>query len=93
MTGSSLRYFVNYYAPGEDALEVDLVTDGIPAVMDLGLGAADNGTWSAAAPVPVGCRSYHFEARDSAGRVWRYPGEGEFKTFGAGGCGEDYEGP
>ena len=93
MTGTTLTYFANYHAPGDTAQGVDLMLGGSPVAMSLDLGTADNGTWSVTAAVASSCQSYYFTAVDSAGLVWRYPGEGEFRTYGIGTCTQDYQGP
>jgi hypothetical protein len=54
------------------------------------MGTDTNGHWSLAQTMGTACRSYHFEAVDSAGNVWRYPASGELRTYGEGNCTEDY---
>lgn len=91
MTGTTLRYFANYYSPGDIAQGVELVLDGTLVPMNLDLGGGDNGTWSVTAATASSCQSYYFEGTDSIGQVWRYPGEGKFRTYGIGTCAEDYQ--
>jgi hypothetical protein len=93
MTGTTLRYFANYYASADTAQGVDLVLDGTPVEMGLDLGTLDAGTWTVTAATASSCQSYYFEGTDSVGQIWRYPGEGEFRTFGIGTCTEDYLAP
>ncbi len=93
MTGTTLTYFANYYAPADSAQGVDLILEGTPAAMGLDMGTLDAGTWSVTAATASSCQSYYFEGTDSVGQVWRYPGEGEFRTYGIGSCTEDYQAP
>lgn len=93
MTGTTLRFFANYYAPGDNAREVDLILEGVPVAMDLDLGTQDAGTWSVTTATAAACQSYYFEAVDPAGQVWRYPEEGELRTYGVGACDQDYQAP
>jgi hypothetical protein len=93
MTGAALRYFVNYYAPGDVVQSVDLILDGTPIAMDLDLGSMEAGTWSVTAPAASGCQSYYFEGTGSLDQTWRYPEEGQLRTYGIGSCTEDYQEP
>jgi len=92
MIGNTLRYFANYYAPGDPAQGLDLILDGVPVTMGLDMGTLDAGTWSVPTAVASSCQSYYFEGTDSVGQVWRYPGAGEFRTYGIGTCVQDYQG-
>ena len=93
ITGTFLRFFANYYSPGDEARGVVLILDGTPIAMSLDLGTTDAGTWSVTAATNSSCQSYYFEATDSDSQVWRYPAEGSYRTFGIGGCTEDYVEP
>jgi len=93
MIGSELYFLVNYYAPGDAALNVSLILDGVPTSMTRDLGADDAGTWSITASIPTTCIPYHFIISDASGQPWRYPGEGEFTTYGIAGCTQDYQVP
>jgi hypothetical protein len=87
----SVGFLANFYDAGNVAPQsVSVVINGTSTPMTVYLGAAARGTYRATSPTTTGCRSYHFEARDSAGTLWRYPTRGELRTFGEAGCVEDY---
>jgi uncharacterized protein YkwD len=84
-----LTFWLNYYAPAAPQA-VRLVINGSPTTMMLAIGSAQSGLYIATAAADSVCRSYHFEAVDSSGQGWRYPGTGEFRTYGINSCTEDY---
>ncbi len=91
LVDGALMFYLNYDAPSGDppqSVAVDLGGTMIPMDLELGVGAS--GTFATVAATPSGCRSYHFEAIDASGELWRYPGSGELRTYGVGGCSEDY---
>lgn len=83
------NFWLNYYDSAAPQ-EVWLVIGGSPTAMTLAIGTAQSGLYTTTAATDSVCRSYHFEAVDSSGTLWRYPGTGEFRTYGINGCTEDY---
>lgn len=69
---------------------VYLVLDGVRHTLPLDLGATTRGMYAIKMPETAGCRSYYMLLVDDAGAIWRYPGRGSFRTYGEGGCTEDY---
>ena len=86
---SQLTFWLNYYAAAAPQ-EVRLVINGSSVSMTLAIGSAQSGLYTATAGADSVCQSYHFEAVDSSGQGWRYPGTGEFRTYGINSCTEDY---
>lgn len=87
----AITFYLNYYDDvGSAPLEVMVVLDGQPQVLELGLGAAGAGTYQAILPSTDGCRDYYFLVTDGTGKRYRYPGAGVFNTYGEGGCASDY---
>jgi len=84
-----LTFWLNYYETGAPH-EVRIVINGSPATMTLAIGSDQSGLYTATATTGSECESYHFEAVDSYGQGWRYPGTGEFQTYGINGCAKDY---
>ena len=82
--------FVANVSAGAAVQSVSVVVDGVSSAMALELGTASRGTWFVSMGRAAGCRSYHFEAVDGAGVLWRYPAQGEFRTREEGGCAEEY---
>ncbi|MGB5217272.1 MAG: carboxypeptidase regulatory-like domain-containing protein [Smithella sp.] len=82
-------FWLNYYAAAAPQ-EVRLVINGSTITMTLAIGSAQSGLYSVTAGADSVCQSYHFEAVDSSGQGWRYPGTGEFRTYGINSCTEDY---
>jgi uncharacterized protein YkwD len=90
-TGGGVSFLMNYYdAANATPQSVNVVIDGASTPMSIYLGAAARGTYRLLSPTTTGCRSYHFEARDLAGMLYRYPARGELRTFGEGDCNADY---
>jgi hypothetical protein len=87
--GSEVVFLANWSDAGPPR-SVVVVLDGVSSPMGLDLGSATRGTWSARTARGSACRSYHLEAVDAAGTSWRYPGTGELRTSGEGGCAEDW---
>ena len=88
---SILNFFLNYHDPsGQPPQNVRLVLENTVFPMILDLGVASAGTYVVSLMDFTGCRSYHFEALSDDGQAWRYPGAGELRTYGTGGCLEDY---
>jgi hypothetical protein len=85
----SLQFWLNYYGTGAPE-EIRLVIDGSPSDMELAAGFEASGLYTTTIPATTGCQSYYFEAIDSQGKGWRYPGHGALRTFGIGGCADDY---
>jgi hypothetical protein len=82
--------FLANYVDASAPRSVTLVLDGADTGLAIELGVPGRGTWSATLPSAGACRSYHFVAVDAAGTAWRYPSEGELRTFGEGSCSEDW---
>jgi hypothetical protein len=89
--GTSINFLVTYYSSTNVAPQsANIVLAGTSVPLSLHLGTAARGTYRLSTPAGAACRSYHFEIRDSAGTLWRYPASGELRTFGEGSCAEDY---
>jgi hypothetical protein len=88
--GSEIVFLANW-AGSAAPRSVSVVLDGAASALALDLGTASRGTWSARMARASACRSYHLAALDAAGNSWRYPAVGEFRTFGEGGCAEDWQ--
>ena len=86
---AQLTFWLNYYAAAAPQ-EVRLVINGSSIAMTLAIGSAQSGLYTTTAGADSVCQSYHFEAVDSSGQGWRYPGTGEFRTYGINSCTEDY---
>ena len=86
---SKLTFWLNYYDTGAPR-EVRIVINGSPATMTLAIGSYQSGLYTATVTTGSECESYHFEAVDSYGQGWRYPGTGEFQTYGINSCAKDY---
>jgi hypothetical protein len=86
---NQLNFWLNYYDTAAPQA-VRLVINGSSYNMTLAIGSAQSGLYTAIAGADSVCESYHFEAVDSSGRAWRYPGTGEFRTYGINSCTEDY---
>lgn len=84
-----LQYWLNYYAASAPS-SVRIVIDGSATNMPLSIGTDNSGLYTLSTTLGTGCQSYHFEAIDGQGKGWRYPGVGELRTYGVGGCAEDY---
>ncbi len=84
-----ITFLANYHDTAPPRL-VTVVLDGTSTPLSLDLGAAASGSWAGTVPTPSGCHAYHFEAVDGAGNGWRYPASGDLRTYGAGGCTEDW---
>ncbi len=90
-SAGGVAFLANFYDAANLAPQsVSVVVNGATIPMTVHLGAAARGTYRATSALTGACRSYHFEARDSAGTLWRYPVRGELRTFGEGTCAEDY---
>jgi hypothetical protein len=89
---TATKFLANYRDPAGAARSVTLVLGGARIAMTRDLGTAARGTFAASSGRAAVCRSYHFEAVDSAGRTWRYPAAGEFRTYGEGTCTRNYVG-
>ena len=87
---SQAVFWLNYYDTGAPQ-EVRVILNGSPTAMTLSIGTSNSGLYTAPATLEAGCQSYHFEAIDANGKVWRYPGTGEFRTYGINSCTEDYQ--
>ncbi len=68
----------------------NIIINTVSSALTLHLGTPARGTYRLTSPSGPTCRSYHFEFRDAAGTLWRYPARGELRTFGEGPCAEDY---
>jgi hypothetical protein len=89
---------VSFLATYYDALNTapqsaSIVINGVSSPMALHLGTPARGTYRLTSPLTSSCRSYHFDFRDASGGAVRYPARGELRTFGEGGCTEDYTPP
>ncbi|GAB4276382.1 MAG: hypothetical protein Kow0092_32120 [Deferrisomatales bacterium] len=89
-----VTFLATYHDPvtGRPPRRVAVVVDGTDYPMALDLGTPASGTYARTLPLADGCRTYHFLAVDAQGTPWRYPAPGAFRTFGEGGCPEDYGG-
>jgi len=89
LSDGSTRFFTNYYdsAPPRS---VTLYLDGSAEPLPLALGSAAQGAYALDAAGATACRSYYVVAVDATGASWRYPASGSLRTFGEGGCAEDY---
>jgi hypothetical protein len=54
------------------------------------LGTTTRGMYARLETAGTACRTYHFELVDGAGRGWRYPARGSFRTHGEGSCRDDW---
>jgi hypothetical protein len=89
--GTTIYFFANYYDTTDlPPQQLRLVLDGVAYPMSLDLGTDAAGTYALTAGGLSGCGTYYFEAVDGSGDGWRYPGSGEFATFGVAGCTLDY---
>lgn len=89
--GGTTSFWANYYAPGGAApLTAKVYVEGVPWEMTQLMGATDTGTWTADIATADSCRSYVFQMVDSAGQTHWYPQAGSLRTWGEGGCTEDY---
>lgn len=87
----SVVFLANFYdAQNAAPQSANIVVNGVTSPASVYLGTAARGTYRFASPTTTSCRSYHFEIRDAAGTLWRYPARGELRTFGEGPCSEDY---
>jgi hypothetical protein len=89
---TATKFLANYRDAAGAPRSVTLVLNGARIAMMRDLGTATRGTFAASRPRAAVCRSYHFESVDYAGRVWRYPAAGEFRTYGEGACVRNYIG-
>ena len=69
-------------SPGYPPQEVVLVLNGVEHPMSLDIGQPQAGTYAVSIAGAGGCRSYHFRATTSPGLSYRYPAEGELRTYG-----------
>jgi hypothetical protein len=86
MGTTSTKFLANYRDAAGAPRSVTLVLGATRMPMALDLGSRTRGTFAASSGRAAGCRSYHFEAVDAAGRKWRYPASGELRTYGEGAC-------
>ncbi len=82
--------FAANYAATAAPLSVSVVINGTPSSLVRTMGTATQGHWALTQTKGTACRSYHFEAVDAQGLVWRYPAAGELRTYGEGSCTESY---
>ena len=86
-----ITFFLNFFDPVFFAPQsVTLVLDGAPYSMVLDTGQSYRGSYKLSQTLATGCRSYHFIVLDSTGQDWLYPETGDLRTYGEGGCTEDY---
>lgn len=88
-----IRFMVNVDDPAGTAppQSVSLFLNGVSQTMPLHMGTADRGTYGLTVPTATACRSYYFRVVAANGQIWRYPASGEYRTFGEGGCTQDYQ--
>jgi hypothetical protein len=92
LESGTITFLVNYYdASGAAPQKLVLVLDGVEHELSLDLGDPAAGTYKVKASRDNDCRSYHFFAIDGAGKEWRYPSLGEFRTFGEGSCADFFD--
>ncbi len=91
--GSVVFLATFYDAQNAAPQSANIVISGVASPMALHLGTAARGTYRFASTAGSSCRSYHFEFRDAAGALQRYPARGELRTSGEGSCTEDYQAP
>ena len=85
------HFWANWYAPGEGAPQAARVwIDGESHELSLHLGTHQAGTWVLEEYGEADCRSYVFQFLDANGATHWYPATGSLRTWGEGGCGEDY---
>lgn len=88
-TAGKTTFFANVDA-GAAPTSVTVVVDGAEHALQLALGQPARGTWSVDLPRAGACRAYQVVLVDEAGATWRYPAAGRLRTYGEGGCAEDY---
>jgi hypothetical protein len=86
MGTTTTKFLANYRDAAGAPRSVTLVLGTTRVAMTLDIGQRTRGTFVASSNRAAGCRSYHFEAVDSAGRKWRYPASGSLRTYGEGSC-------
>ncbi len=87
----NVTFLANYYAA--DALPPQaavLFVDDVPYEMQPAFGTAARGTYKYALSTSTACRTYYFRFLDAAGVFRVFPETGRLRTFGEGGCTEDY---
>ncbi len=91
-TGDGNTTFMASYRSGGGVpvQTAELVVDGASHPMSLDFGAATQGTWRCILPTAGSCRTYYFKFTDTHAAVWLYPEAGQLRSFGEGGCAEDY---
>lgn len=88
---TAVNFLANYYDPDNRTPQSALViVDGSAFQMTAYLGSRGQGTYRYTLAAGTTCRAYHFEFRDSAGTMWRYPTHGDLLTFGEGDCSADF---
>jgi hypothetical protein len=86
---AAVSFLATYYDNAAPQ-SASVVISGIASPMTVYLGTAARGTYRLTSLMGTSCRSYHFEFRNAAGVLQRFPARGELRTTGEGGCTEDY---
>lgn len=91
-TGDGNTTFMASYrsSGGVPVQTAEVVIDGVSHAMSLDFGVATQGTYRSILPTAGACRTYYFKFKDTNAAVWLYPETGQLRSFGEGGCAEDY---
>ncbi len=87
ITSGTTSFWANYYDPDGTAVSsAKVFVEGVSYDLSQDL----LGTWSIDLPSGSDCRSYTFQFVDGEGQTLWYPVVGSLRTWGEGGCTEDY---
>ncbi len=87
LASGTTSFWANYYSSeGTAVASAKVYVEGVSYDLSQDL----TGTWSVDLPSGDGCRSYTFQFVDGEGETLWYPVVGSLRTWGEGGCTEDY---